>query len=275
MAVQEAAIAFCVAAGSALALFFCSRAAARFREHPDPGRAASVRVFGMLSSAAVLAFYGGVVVFGLATIAAPTIAWLGRHGHADSSRLPVIGVFLLALPAAAVLRARLERFASRAFSRAGDELAEVPRAPNAGASLPHFAVMQYYALILNRTYKMFIAPTMLCGAKVLGIVANPSGTSEAMLDPEYWTGTMMATLYDGLDVTSREFLRLNGANFQIAWRDITSVEFNSRRKWGMGNVPHSGRIVLRLVSGRSCELILLGTQDGEALRARLESAASA
>ncbi len=146
-----------------------------------------------------------------------------------------------------------------------------------GADLPHFAAMQYYALILNRTYKVFIAPSMLAGAKVLGLVAaDPDGaTDETMQNSESWIATKAAARYDGIDVTSEAFLALNAANFQIAWRDIARIAFNPRPKWGMGNVPHSGRIVLHLRAGGSRELILLGTQDGEALRATLERTARA
>jgi hypothetical protein len=37
----------------------------------------------------------------------------------------------------------------------------------------------------------------------------------------------------------------------------------------MGNVPYSGRIILHYRVGGSRELILLGTQDGPAIRDRL------
>lgn len=35
----------------------------------------------------------------------------------------------------------------------------------------------------------------------------------------------------------------------------------------MGNVPHSGKLYVRLKSGGARELILLGNQNGEAVRA--------
>ncbi len=38
-------------------------------------------------------------------------------------------------------------------------------------------------------------------------------------------------------------------------------------KWGMGPIQHSGKLYVRTKDGKRRELILLGRQDGEALRA--------
>ena len=50
---------------------------------------------------------------------------------------------------------------------------------------------------------------------------------------------------------------------------VSASDYLPGRKWGMGNVPHSGRLVIRLRSVQERELILLGQQDGEALKHRL------
>jgi hypothetical protein len=135
---------------------------------------------------------------------------------------------------------------------------------------PWFAAMEYYALILNRTYKVFVTDQMLCGAKVRGLVSNPSFVAPQMFDQQFWIRTQTAPLYDSFDVTSEQFLQVNSANFQMKWNEITQVEYRSGRKWGMGNVPHSGRLTLQIQSGRQRELILLGKQNGDALKGKLD-----
>jgi len=127
--------------------------------------------------------------------------------------------------------------------------------------------MEYHTLILNRTYKVFITDQMLCGAKVRGLVASPMSVPVEMFDQEFWVRTRAARIYDRLDMTSETFLNVSSANFQIKWNEIDRTEYRSGWKWGMGNVPYSGRVTLHLRAGRRRELILLGKQNGEALKA--------
>lgn len=134
---------------------------------------------------------------------------------------------------------------------------------------PWFAAMEYYALILNRTYKIFAMDQMLVGATVRGLVISPPVTTSSMSNQEFWARTQAAKRYERVDLTSAKFLRMHSANFQIRWNDIAATEFRAGRKWGMGNVPHSGRLVLHLRSGRKRELILLGRQNGNALKQKL------
>jgi len=47
---------------------------------------------------------------------------------------------------------------------------------------------------------------------------------------------------------------------------IAGVEFNPKRKSGMGGIPHSGTLHVKHVSGRTVEFILVGKVDGEAIR---------
>ena len=148
-----------------------------------------------------------------------------------------------------------------------DEGNQVPE--DVARSKSWFAAMEYYALILNRTYKVFITDQMLCGAKVRGLVSNPWVVPPEMLDQEFWVRTQTAQIYDSLDVTSAEFLQVNSTNFQIRWNEIAQMEYHPGRKWGMGNVPHSGRLILQLQSGQPRELILLGKQNGGALKDNL------
>ncbi len=145
-----------------------------------------------------------------------------------------------------------------------------PALEGAPSATPWFAAMEYYALILNRTYKVFVDKGVLCGAKVGGAVSNPRRPTPQMLDQAYWVATRSALLYDHVDVTSAAFLKMNASNFQLRGDEIARIEYRPGRKWGMGNVPHSGRLLVHLKSGCRRELILLGEQDGDALQARLQ-----
>jgi hypothetical protein len=62
-----------------------------------------------------------------------------------------------------------------------------------------------------------------------------------------------------------------GANFRLPLSQIESVTYTDEKKWGMGGVPYSGRIIV-LASGKSLEFILLGKEDGVAVRDRLQEA---
>ena len=135
---------------------------------------------------------------------------------------------------------------------------------------PWFAAMEYYALILNRTYKVFMTDQMLVGVAVRGLVSNPPVATSSMSSQEFWVRTGAADRYERIDLTSADLLRMHSANFRVRWSDIAQIEYRAGRKWGMGHVPHSGRLVLQLRAGRQRELILLGNQNGDALKKRLE-----
>jgi hypothetical protein len=147
---------------------------------------------------------------------------------------------------------------------------EGPIRDGAASTAPWFAAMEYHTLILNRTYKVFVTDQMLCGAKVRGLVASPMSVPVEMFDPAFWVRTRAARIYDRLDVTSETFLNVSSANFQIKWNEIDRTEYRSGWKWGMGNVAYSGWLTLHLRAGCRRELILLGRQNGEALKARFD-----
>lgn len=133
-----------------------------------------------------------------------------------------------------------------------------------------FAAMEYYALILNRTYKVSVTDQMLVGATVRGLVISPLVVTSSMLTQEFWVRTQTAKKYERIDLTSAKLLQMHSANFQVHWNDIAQTEYRAGRKWGMGSVPHSGRLVLQLRDGRQRELILLGRQNGNALKEKFD-----
>lgn len=131
-----------------------------------------------------------------------------------------------------------------------------------------FVAMEYYGLILNRTYVIFIAPDGLHGWKAEGSVdsSNPmffAGFEQMLQDHDLMTN---------LDAV-RNLGRLKGGFF-IPGEQIASVEASYKPKWGMGNIPHSGRIRLRMASGKSREFILLGSVDVDGIQHSIMSGAS-
>jgi hypothetical protein len=135
-----------------------------------------------------------------------------------------------------------------------------------------FVAMEYFAFILNRTFAIAVTDRMLCGAYVHGPIPSPPLVTHDWLDPHfYFTGRLEQ--YARVNVQSPEFLKLHRANFQYELREIMDVQFDASPKWGMGNVPYSGRVHIRFRNGRHRELILVGEQDGPAVVGRLRMAA--
>jgi len=136
-----------------------------------------------------------------------------------------------------------------------------------------FVAMEYFALILNRTFAIAVTERMVCGAYVHGPIPSPHVPTHNWLDPNfYFSGSFEH--YAGVNVESPEFLKLHRANFQHRLSDILDVDFDESPKWGMGNVPYSGRVHIRMRDGRRREFILVGEQDGHSVAGRLRLAAS-
>jgi len=132
----------------------------------------------------------------------------------------------------------------------------------------NFIAMQYYGLILNRTYRVYVTDLYLCAARVRGLLASPLAPNEEWYDPEFYVHQSLASQYDQIDPTSPAFLAQDRANFQLARHTIASITYYPK-KWGMGAVPYSGRLVLKTSANTNHEFILLGRQDAEAIRTRL------
>jgi len=132
-----------------------------------------------------------------------------------------------------------------------------------------FVAMQYYFGILNRTYLVFVTDSLVCGAKVKGLISAPRAPDARWKDPLFYVSPDLAGRYARMDVGSDEFLTCCRANFRITKSEVRDVEFSQKPKWGMATVPYSGRIFLRMKTGKSIELILLGNQAGPQIRERL------
>lgn len=133
----------------------------------------------------------------------------------------------------------------------------------------YFQAMEYYALILNRTYTVMITERMLCGAFVHGVIAAPPIPTPDWRDPNFYVSSRVER-YAGVHVESPAFKRRHRFNFQYPLSDLAGAEFDARPKWGMGSVPYSGRVRVYGKAGWRRELILVGSQPGPSIAERLQ-----
>lgn len=124
-----------------------------------------------------------------------------------------------------------------------------------------FAAMEYYALILNRSFLVYVRKEGLYGMKFRGLVVSNEGTYfepvlDLLDDPWFTPGSK----------TFQKVMKESGANFFIPRADIVDVQFDSSPKWGMGQIPHAGKLKIRLRSGKYRKFVLLGDAYGDGIR---------
>jgi hypothetical protein len=134
-----------------------------------------------------------------------------------------------------------------------------------------FIAMEYYGLILNRTYFVVATKESVAGVKVGGPVASPPMARQELFNPRHYLGNTDLTLAQGKLNQSRSTSKSEPGFFNFPWRDVKGLSFSDKPKWGMGNVPYSGRLFVVLADGRQRELILLGRQDGANLLKHLNA----
>jgi hypothetical protein len=129
--------------------------------------------------------------------------------------------------------------------------------------LSGFVALECYGLILDRTFVVFIAPEGLYGWKAEGGLSTTRGMYFAPYANMLKDDELMRN-----HEAVRRLSRLQGGFF-IPRADITSADVINKQKWGMGLVPHSGRIRIRIASGGSREFILLGSVDAKSIQQRI------
>ena len=126
-----------------------------------------------------------------------------------------------------------------------------------------FVAMEFFWIILNRTYVVFIADEGLYGWRARGPVTNINlnffQRFQEMVDDPNFMRDMGAI---------QKLSRLRGG-FLIDRSAISSVEVNDRPKWATGGIPESGRIVVRLNSNKTREFILLGSVYPDGIRDKI------
>lgn len=128
-----------------------------------------------------------------------------------------------------------------------------------------FVAMEYYWLALNRTYVIFIAPEGLYGWLAQGPVAAPD---HAYFEP--YERMLRDELFTRNHAVIQKLSLLRGGFF-FGRSEIASIVDDDRKKWGMGELPHTGTIRVRLVSGESREFIVLGRTNTGRIRHKIIS----
>jgi hypothetical protein len=143
----------------------------------------------------------------------------------------------------------------------------------------HFVAMEYYRLIMNRTFLVLLTPEYLVGLKVNGWVNVEGRIDPATLlitralsvrgdlsDPyAYIKGKYLEKLL-GVDLRGEAILARDRANFRMGRTDIVEVRHDPRKKWGMGYYPHDGKVYVLTRDHRQREFIILGNQSGRLVK---------
>ena len=123
-----------------------------------------------------------------------------------------------------------------------------------------FVTMEYYNLIWNRTFVVFIANEGLYGWKALGAT---TGKDKLYFQPFEALVHEEEFMRDRIRIQKLAALR---GGFFIPRDTISNVEVSDKKKWGMSGIPHSGRIRITQQDGSWRELILLGSADPAAIK---------
>lgn len=137
-----------------------------------------------------------------------------------------------------------------------------------------FLAMEYYLGVLNRTFEISIDGSGLHGAIVNYLMSTNN--------PRIFKARHTGNAYDLLSTSviararrhpagSEPFLKLSRFNFSFGKGAISKISYNPKRKWGMGTVPHSGRLFVTTSDGLQRELIVLGKPDIPKLIADIET----
>lgn len=140
----------------------------------------------------------------------------------------------------------------------------------------HFVAMEYYMLLLNRTYLI-----LLTADKVIGLQGNGLISLEANADaltnkiaskyavrgdlrnPHAYLKEKYIRDIENVNLVDGSILKKNRANFIIQKSDIIDSWYDSSKKWGMGYYPHDGKVYIKTAKGKAREFIILGDQPGE------------
>lgn len=130
-----------------------------------------------------------------------------------------------------------------------------------------FIAMQYWLTLFNRTYVVLVKDGMVCGGKIRGMSFSPKTRQEnkPWFDLKFYMTEEILNRYKGVDPLSDQFRSIDRANFQFPSSKIVDAKFDPREKFGMGYVPHTGRLYLTPDRGRVKEFIILADQNGKQL----------
>lgn len=139
----------------------------------------------------------------------------------------------------------------------------------------HFVAMQYYALILNRTFLVILTNDVLIGIKVNGLISIESGgnviakeISKTMAvrgdlqNPYSYVKSKYIDEVQDCELLDGSILTHDKSNFIIKRADIKNAYYDPKKKWGMGYYPHDGKVYIETFDGKKKEFIISGNQSG-------------
>jgi hypothetical protein len=140
----------------------------------------------------------------------------------------------------------------------------------------HFVAMEYYFLILNRTFLVIKTNGYLIGIQGNGLVSVEGGkdiltrqiTSNMavkgdLINPYSYLKNKYLEKIADLNLIDGSIIEANKTNFLINTSDIKSAIYNPSKKFGMGPYPHDGRVTIETYNNKKREFIILGNQSGE------------
>lgn len=133
----------------------------------------------------------------------------------------------------------------------------------------HFVAMEYFGLVLNRTYLVLVTDRFLIGLKVNGLVSVEGGGDPVTIlitgslairndlnNPYSYIRHKYLKKLESLDINSDEILKVSSSSFRISRKDIVDVYYDKRKKWGMGHYPHDGKVHLKTKDNKKREFII-------------------
>jgi len=140
----------------------------------------------------------------------------------------------------------------------------------------HFVAMEYYYLILNRTFLVIKTEGFLIGIQGNGLVSVEGGkdiltrqiTSNMAIKGDltnpysYLKNKYLEKIAD-FNLIDGSIIEANKTNFLIKLSDIKTAVYNPSKKFGMGPYPHDGRVTIETYNNKKREFIILGNQSGE------------
>jgi hypothetical protein len=143
----------------------------------------------------------------------------------------------------------------------------------------HFVVMEYYWLVMNRTFLVVLVDGFMIGLKANGLIGATSGGDPAtniiahvlanngdLTNPYSYINSRYINEVEKDDLFGENILKLHPSNFRISRKDVTDVQYRSDKKWGMGSYPHDGTVTVSIKNHSKREFIVLGNQSGENIR---------
>ena len=140
----------------------------------------------------------------------------------------------------------------------------------------HFIAMEFYALVLNRTFLIVLHQGNMTGLKVNGQISAEGGGDPITMaitnsmsvkgdlgNPNNYIKSKYLKKLAGHDILGTDVLKVSSGNFRIPLSHIIETRHNPKKKWGMGPYPHDGRVFVTTRDLKKREFIILGNQSGQ------------